>query len=626
MTSSPVQLSRKFKLQTAKAIAAISIFALIYLLFFIGAALFAVWCIYAGVKIILIHPSYLTILLGIGMGSWGILILHFFIKTISTFSQTDVSGYYELKQEDAPELYGMIEKIVDQVGTHFPNKIYISPEVNASVFYDSSFWSMFLPIKKNLLIGMGLVNSTTKSELEAILAHEFGHFSQKTMKVGSYVYHVNQIIFRLFNSQDFQERYSAWQNQHYVFYLFVWLALKLIQGIQLIFGKLYGLVNLSYMGLSREMEFHADAIAVSITGSQPLKTSLLRMDLAQFSLSSVLSFYEGKIVQNTQSENIFKEQSYIMALQADLFKLPISNNFPQVALETLSRFNKSKLVIGDQWASHPSLPDRIQYMESLNATGKENDSNPAIELFPNVDQVQEELTQQIFRPVQYGGAIQKMPLANFCTEYKSQIDKNAFSPFYNCYYDDKNPSPLNFKTIPQVKPSVQEIEELFSENQVAQVYTAISQINDIQVISQIANKEIDTSSFDYGGIKYRRRAAKKLIPKLELDLEQLNKQIEQHDAHIYACFSFLEKRFNEETKLESLYSDFFEFDKCLPEAIQTYNELSECLQFVHIETPANEILIQFRAVASIEVRLKNLIQTIVYADPQKLNASGEVLE
>jgi Zn-dependent protease with chaperone function len=57
---------------------------------------------------------------------------------------------------------------------------------------------MFLPIKKNLQIGIGLMNSLTQDELKAVLAHEFGHFSQKSMKIGSYVYYANQVIHNLY--------------------------------------------------------------------------------------------------------------------------------------------------------------------------------------------------------------------------------------------------------------------------------------------------------------------------------------------------------------------------------------------------------------------------------------------
>jgi hypothetical protein len=64
-------------------------------------------------------------------------------------------------------------------------------DVNASVFYDSSFWSIIFPIRKNLQIRLGLVNKIIEQELKAILAHEFGCFSQRSTKVGSFVYDVN---------------------------------------------------------------------------------------------------------------------------------------------------------------------------------------------------------------------------------------------------------------------------------------------------------------------------------------------------------------------------------------------------------------------------------------------------
>jgi len=35
-------------------------------------------------------------------------------------------------------------------------------------FYNSSFWSMFLPVRKNLEIGLGLVNSINISEFKQL--------------------------------------------------------------------------------------------------------------------------------------------------------------------------------------------------------------------------------------------------------------------------------------------------------------------------------------------------------------------------------------------------------------------------------------------------------------------------
>ncbi|MBK6964785.1 MAG: hypothetical protein IPH20_12810 [Bacteroidales bacterium] len=72
--------------------------------------------------------------------------------------------------------------------TSCPKKVYLSSDVNAAVFYDSSFGVCFFPIKKNLQIGLGLVNTITETELKAILAHEFRTLLAKNNESRSYVY------------------------------------------------------------------------------------------------------------------------------------------------------------------------------------------------------------------------------------------------------------------------------------------------------------------------------------------------------------------------------------------------------------------------------------------------------
>ncbi len=130
------------------------------------------------------HASLATLVLAAGLVVLGVMIVYFLIKFMFKTHKTDLSDLTLITRAQHPDLFAFIDGIVKEVGTPFPNKIYISPQVNASVFYDSSFWSMFFPIKKNLHIGMGLVNTITEEEFKAILAHEFGHFSQKSMKVG----------------------------------------------------------------------------------------------------------------------------------------------------------------------------------------------------------------------------------------------------------------------------------------------------------------------------------------------------------------------------------------------------------------------------------------------------------
>ena len=95
----------------------------------------------------------------------------------------------EVSENECPELFSLIKEVAEATGNKMPKHVFLSSEVNAYVFYDRiNFWSLFFPSRKNLTIGIGLLHGLNKSELKAILGHEFGHFSQKTMRIGNVTY------------------------------------------------------------------------------------------------------------------------------------------------------------------------------------------------------------------------------------------------------------------------------------------------------------------------------------------------------------------------------------------------------------------------------------------------------
>ena len=338
MKKNDVKLSSEFKIQANKAILSILLFVFTYLVLLVLTVGLTVVCIYAGLMLIIALPKFFTFIIGIGIASFGFFILVFLLKFIFASHKIDRSYLYEIKKMDEPELFNMIKEIVKEIGTSFPKKVYLSNEVNASVFYNSSFFSMFFPVRKNLQIGLGLVNSVTKEEIKAILSHEFGHFSQKSMKVGSYVYNVNQVIYNMiFENSSYEKLIHSWANITGFFSIFVSLTISFIEVVQWILRKLYDIVNLSYLGLSREMEFHADEIAVNITGTAPLRSSLLRTTFADYSFNQVLNFYNGKIADNLKSENIYKEHLFVMQFEANSNKITIVNGLPELTIDELKQ-------------------------------------------------------------------------------------------------------------------------------------------------------------------------------------------------------------------------------------------------------------------------------------------------
>ena len=67
--------------------------------------------------------------------------------------------------------------------------------------------NFIFPSKKNLEIGLPLVNALTLSELKAVLAHEFGHFAQGTgMRITYVIRGVNAWFARTVYERDIEPK------------------------------------------------------------------------------------------------------------------------------------------------------------------------------------------------------------------------------------------------------------------------------------------------------------------------------------------------------------------------------------------------------------------------------------
>jgi len=621
-----IKISQEFKNQTIRAVLSIILFVIIYLLMLVLAVGLTAFCVYTGVMLIVIKPMIITLALGIGLASLGVLVLFFLLKFIFKSHKVDRSHLTEIKKADEPKLFKMIDDIIKEVGTDFPKKVYLSSDVNASVFYDSSFWSMLFPIKKNLQIGLGLVNTVTQSELKAILSHEFGHFSQKTMKVGSYVYNVNQVIFNLLvDNEAYDELLQKWANASGYFSIFVVIAFKIIEGIKWVLKQVYDVVNKSYMALSREMEFHADEIAANVTGYEPLKDSLLRLHLTDYSFNSVLSFYDKKIADNLKSDNIYNDHLFVTNFLAKESNIQLNNNLPQVSEKDLNKFNKSKLVIKDQWASHPSTEDRVKMLEKTGLSQTNPNNEPANLLFTDIEKTQNEITQKIFTNVVYSGECSTLPVEGFQSYFKEDYLKNTFSKIYNSYYDIKNPLFFDVQHI-EYNTEHAQLEDLFSQNKVDEVYTAVSLQSDIELIKQISDKTLDVKTFDYEGIKYFKQDCQALLSKLKKELEILNEKIRSNDIEIFKYFKTKEQKANLNPLLENLYIHFFNFDKEFDTKYDVYIQLSIELQFTSYTTPFEQIRANFNKIEPLEKRLKKGITEILESQDYQVELTKEIKE
>lgn len=610
-----IQVSEDFKKKSKSAVFAITIFIIVYLLMFLLTVILAIGCITGGIWLIAIKPMFLTLMLGVGLAGTGVFVFFFIIKFLFKKHINDRSYLTEIKRSDEPELFKMIDEIVKEAETDFPKKVYLSYDVNASVFYDSSFWSMFYPIKKNLTIGLGLINTSTKQELKAVLSHEFGHFSQRSMKVGSYVYNVNKIIFNLVNDDEsYRNSIKKWAGMSGYFSIFAALALFIAHKIQWILVKMYSFVNIRHMALSREMEFHADEVAANLAGSLSLEESLLRMELANNSYQNVINFYESRISKNQASRNIYKEQFFVMNFLAKHSELESKYDLPHVKLSESGLFNKSKLNIENQWASHPSNKDRIARLRKLNIV-KDAKNEPAKNLFKDFEKTEIKLTAKLFSNVKYQNGKTDLDFETFMSEFKAQYNRDSFDKIFNSYYDNKNP---DFSVQENKVEKHLSFDQLFSKEKVELVYILNALESDKKTIQAIISKEIILKTFDYDGKKYTTGEAGKLIPQIDHSISEIKSQIHQNDSDIYTYFLKSAIAVNRKYKFENIYQSFAAYDNEYEDRFKLYTELANATLFITTRTPFEQINKNFKSLKPIEEKLKSEI--VPYLNNTQLTA------
>lgn len=123
----------------------------VFVILYVLSILLGAFLIWLGTKVtILALPvmSLYTIILLAGM--WCLIgaLSIFLIKPLFQFSATKNPNRIEIKRADAPVLFELIDETAKSTDVNFPKRVYVSSDVNACVFYNTTFWNIFFPVKK----------------------------------------------------------------------------------------------------------------------------------------------------------------------------------------------------------------------------------------------------------------------------------------------------------------------------------------------------------------------------------------------------------------------------------------------------------------------------------------------
>lgn len=256
-----------------------------------------------------------------------------------------------LRPRKLPKLFARIAEIARKTGQPMPTQVFLVGDLNAWVASRGGI--MGFGSRRVMGIGWPLLQMLSVKQLDAVLAHEFGHYHGGDTKLGPWIYKTRSAIDRTLASLGS----DSWLRLPFQWYAALFLRLT--------------------HAVSRAQELAADRLAARVAGARALISGLKRIHAG----SAAFDVYWSQEVSPVLSDG---------------YRTPLSRGFStfldvpeiQVAMQS---FVTRELEGGetDPYDTHPALRDRIAALggdvEDASLEGTEDASGPALELLGDVD-------------------------------------------------------------------------------------------------------------------------------------------------------------------------------------------------------------------------------------------------
>jgi Zn-dependent protease with chaperone function len=309
----------------------------------------------------------------------------------------------EVTAAEQPKLFAFINRLADEAGAPRAHRVFLSPRVNASVFYELSVINLLFPTRKNLEIGLGLVNFLSLGEFKAVLAHEFGHFAQRSMAVGRWVYIAQQIAGHIIGKRDALDAFLRGLSRFDVRVAWMgWLLSLVVWSIRSMMETVFRVVLLAQRALSREMELQADLVAVSLTGSDALVHALRKLHVADDAWGRTLAFAGKEAREKRTVRDLFAIQQHVTSKLRQVFDDPSYGEIeplPQDRPEQHRVFKTSIAQPPRMWSTHPENSEREQNAKHRYIAAT-IDERSAWVLFDAAQSLKEQMSAHVFRSIE----------------------------------------------------------------------------------------------------------------------------------------------------------------------------------------------------------------------------------
>ncbi|BDD03367.1 M48 family metalloprotease [Aureibacter tunicatorum] len=561
-------------------------FLCIYTIVLAGSFSLGAYLVYLAFTLIAEHFNLLTLLISFGLLGLSVILLLFTIRHFKKHNKIENDQNIKIQPDKHPKLFAIINKISDSLKIRPPHTIYLIPDSNAGVFFKEQSIFPFTSNPKELMIGGALINSLNEKELEAVIAHELAHFSQKEMMLGKMVTSANQYIFHIVHDQNNFIDKAIKKHIDKVFFGSLIVILKFLMNQERkIFNNIYNSLNKEYNILARDLEFKADNIATRITDTDTMISALRRIEFGHLAYNLSRTGIDELTEAYCKVSNIYEYQSEMTSLLIDKNNLSFDNLKLPIITNDYFENRGSRIIFEDPMSTHPMLSERemnILDVNSKNKSDKKASLNPAWMLFSNELELQKLLTE-IYYASQYPDihdlrAINSQEFHQWINKDKDMNDKlNSFHGFFS---DRKLEKIDIWGSLAYVDDFDLKFDQIFNADNQKEFKRYRQNLKDLKKLYWIKNSYKSICNFKFDNVVFHSNQADEIIGILEEEIHDGHKKMKKLEEQAF-LYSFKQSmQFGMEDQLIEKYLTYYALDKESDRYISIQNRLESALEMM----------------------------------------------
>lgn len=265
-----------------------------------------------------------------------------------------------LKKEDAPGLFAITNEVAKAIGTRPIDEIRITPETDLAV-YETGTWREKLRDdgKRILILGTGVIKDFKQADFKAVIAHEYGHFSNRDTAGGAVALRVRGDMHKYYHALYYAGQ-AVWWN----------LAFQFIRLYDFIFRRISN-------GATRLQEILADRVAAQTYGATAFENGLTYVIKRNIEF---VKLAKSEIEEAKKTERTFNNLYELTGTSTD-----------ELEAELAKSLNR-KTTDDD---THPSPVDRFRFIEGLGNGNVNHEDAYVRDLFKDWNALTNEMTKKI---------------------------------------------------------------------------------------------------------------------------------------------------------------------------------------------------------------------------------------